>query len=77
MELRGQQHAPVSAPTPGPAQAKEKPNTLGPTSEAIPPMDWFAPCSWPCSLGPTWRVISPCSPGVIRPESELNGMHSR
>ena len=33
------------------AKAKLKGKMVGPTMAAMPPVDWFAPCNRPCSIG--------------------------
>src|SRR5688572_10659536 len=47
-------------------------NRIGPIIVAMPSTLLLAPCSWPCSVELTSRVITHCSAGFIRPHSDIS-----
>src|SRR5712671_3767782 len=57
--------------------AKAWVNTTGPNKLAMPKRLAFAPCSWPCSLGPTRRLINPIEAEFAKPQSASKGILSQ
>ncbi len=62
-----------SPPVPLIAQEKNKGNNPGPMRLATPVSDEVAPWSLPCSVAPTWRVISACKAGFEIPQKAMMG----
>jgi pimeloyl-ACP methyl ester carboxylesterase len=48
-------------------------NSPGPSRAAMPRRLLCAPWSWPCSVGPTRRLISDCTEGPVNPQSAMMG----